>query len=92
MSTLAKATRRTRKKPTAPDPGSLTEAALRHYTAEEIEELRLLPCKASWLKRKAYAREIPFNGTAGKLTWRLDQILEISREFDSIPVGVGRAA
>lgn len=91
MSTLAKPVRRP-KAATEDDPGSLTEAALRHYTAKEIEDRRLLPCSADWLKKRAHAREIPFNGTAGKLTWRLDQILAISRMFDSAPTLGRRAA
>ncbi|MER5356107.1 hypothetical protein ABT093_38025 [Kitasatospora sp. NPDC002551] len=70
----------------------LTEAAVRHYTADEIEKLRLLPCTARWLKKEAYARRVPFTGVAGKLTWRLDQILAISQMFDSAPIGPRRTA
>lgn len=92
MSTLVKAVKRPSKAQVDEDPAQLTEAAVRHYTAEEIEAKRLLPCKARWLKEQAYARLIPFNGTAGKLTWRLDQILAISRSFDSVPIGTRRTA
>lgn len=90
MSTLVKGTRKPLKSAVREEGADLTEAAVRHYTAEEIVERKLLPCSVGWLKRKAYAREIAFNGTAGKLTWRLDQILAISRSFDCAPMSLGR--
>lgn len=93
MSTLVKGTRKPKAGMAQPVPDvALTEEAVRHYTAEEIEQKKLLPCKARWLKQKAYAREIPFTGVAGKLSWRLDQILAISRSFDSAPMSMGRNA
>ncbi|MCX4752926.1 hypothetical protein [Kitasatospora purpeofusca] len=99
MSTLVKAIKaparaksKTGTKGDAGETAPLTEAAVRHYTAEEIETLRLLPCTARWLKKEAYARRVPFTGVAGKLTWRLDQILAISQMFDSAPIGARRTA
>lgn len=95
MSTLVKGTRAPKTKPQdreRPDLALLTEAAVRHYTAEEVVELRLLPCSARWLRDKAYKREIPFTAVAGKVSWRLDQIFEISRSFDIAPLSVARSA
>lgn len=91
MSTLVNTVRRP-KTAAADDPAGLTEAAVYHYTAEEIVEKGLLPCTARWLKREAHARRIPFTAPAGKLRWRLDQILAISRQFDSAPILGRRAA
>ncbi|MFB7474011.1 hypothetical protein [Kitasatospora sp. NPDC056184] len=99
MSTLVKAIKSPARTKSKADPKAeagavapLTEAAVRHYTADEIEQLRLLPCTARWLKKEAYARRVPFTGVAGKLTWRLDQILAISQMFDSAPIGTRRTA
>lgn len=95
MSTLVKGTRAQKAKPRElekSDSVLLTEAAVRHYTAAEIEELKLLPCSARWLLQRAYRREVPFTAVAGKITWRLDQVLEISRSFDSAPLRMARSA
>jgi hypothetical protein len=70
----------------------LTEDVLRHYTPKEVEEKRLLPCSARWLEKQAYARRIPFTQVAGKLTFRLDQLLTISQSFDVAPMAGPRAA
>lgn len=91
MTAQVKSTRQT--KPSAP-PGpavALTEDTLRHYTPAEVAEKRLLPVSASWLEKQAYARRIPFTNVAGKVTFRLDQLLEISRSFD-VPAMAGRPA
>ena len=95
MSTPVKGTRAQKAKTREPEtPASvpLTEAVVRHYTAEEIQELKLLPCSARWLLKQAYSRQVPFTAVAGKITWRLDQILAISRSFDSAPLRVARSA
>lgn len=67
-------------------PVTLTaEEKLRHYSAQEIEDLKLLPVKARWLREQAYARKIPACKVAGKLRWRMDQILAISLMGDIGP-------
>lgn len=70
----------------------LTEDMLRHYTAEEVAERRLLPCSARWLEKQAYARRIPHTQVAGKLTFRLDQLLTISQSCDVAPMAGPQAA
>lgn len=65
--------------PEAPTPVMLSaEERLRHYSADEIEELNLLPVKARWLREQAYLRKIPATKVGGKLRFRLDHILAIS--------------
>ncbi|WP_143665751.1 hypothetical protein [Streptomyces griseus] len=59
-----------------PYPGT-AEGEVFHYTPEEAA--RFLPWSALQLKRKAYAREIPFNGGGGRITFTGLDIREISR-------------
>ncbi len=58
-----------------PYPGT-PEGAVFHYSPEEAA--RFLPWSALQLKRKAYAREIPFNDGASRVTFTGMDIREIS--------------
>lgn len=58
-----------------PYPGT-AEGEVFHYTPEEAA--RFLPWSALQLKRKSYAREIPFNGGGGRITFTGLDIREIS--------------
>jgi hypothetical protein len=71
-------------------PSMPTLEAVRHYTAEEIVKLELLPCGVRWLKDGAYARRLPHTKVAGKIRFRLDHILAISQLFDVDPATRGR--
>lgn len=51
-------------KTTTPDVGG--ESELRHYTPEEVEELKLLPLRARTLREKAYARELYHHNAGGR--------------------------
>ncbi|WNI20314.1 helix-turn-helix transcriptional regulator (plasmid) [Streptomyces sp. ITFR-21] len=61
---------------TVPYPGT-AEGAVFHYTPEEAAEY--LPWSALQLKRKAYAREVPFNDGGSRVTFTGLDITEISR-------------
>lgn len=78
-----------------PDTGTRpTEAELRHYTPEEVYELRLLPWKPSVLRKKARAHQIPHSrphGPNGLITFKLAQIREISDLFDVRPIAETKA-
>lgn len=63
-----------------------TEAELRHYTPEKVEELGLLPFKASVIRKKCQAHEWPHNRGAMKITLKLVHIREISAMYDVRPV------
>lgn len=69
---------------------TLTPDTVRVWLPEEIEQERLLPCKARWLKEKAYKREIPHTTVAGKVGFRLEHILAISAAGDVDPADYGR--
>ncbi|WP_225846956.1 helix-turn-helix domain-containing protein [Streptomyces sp. HPF1205] len=58
-----------------PYPGT-PEGAFFHYTPEEAA--LFLPWSALQLKRKAYAREIPFNGGGARVTFTGRNVCEIS--------------
>ncbi|MGW6456323.1 hypothetical protein ACWF94_10415 [Streptomyces sp. NPDC055078] len=58
-----------------PFPGT-PEGAIFHYTPEEAS--RFLPWSELQLKRKAYAREFPYNGGASRVTFTGLDIREIS--------------
>lgn len=58
-----------------PYPGT-PEGELFHYTPEEAA--RFLPWSHNQLKRKAYAREIPFNDGGKRVTFTGRDIREIS--------------
>lgn len=58
-----------------PFPGT-PEGEFFHYTPEEAE--RFLPWSARKLRRKAYAREIPYNDGANRVTFTGRDIREIS--------------
>jgi transcriptional regulator with XRE-family HTH domain len=58
-----------------PYPGT-PEGELFHYTPEEAA--RFLPWSALQLRRKAYAREIPYNDGAKRVTFTARDIREIS--------------
>ncbi|MEU4172153.1 helix-turn-helix transcriptional regulator [Streptomyces sp. NPDC026665] len=60
---------------TVPFPGS-PEGELFHYTPEEAS--RFLPWSKNQLKRKAYAREIPFNDGGNRVSFTGRDIREIS--------------
>lgn len=60
---------------TVPYPGS-PEGELFHYTPEEAS--RFLPWSHNQLRRKAYAREIPFNDGGKRVTFTGRDIREIS--------------
>lgn len=68
-----------RKKKTAaravPYPGT-PDGAVFHYTPEEAAEF--LPWSALQLRRKAYAREVPFNDGGARVTFTGRDIREIS--------------
>jgi hypothetical protein len=70
----------------------LTLDDVRTYTPEEVVELKLLPVKLRWLKDKAYARHIPSTRVAGKLCFRLEHLLAISKAGDTGPANHGRRA
>lgn len=73
-----KAPKRAKKKAAGravPYPGT-AEGAVFHYTPEEAAEF--LPWSALQLRRKAYAREIPFNDGASRVTFTGMDIREIS--------------
>ena len=67
---------------TASAPRPLSEAEFIHYTPEEVEEKKLLPFKASTLRAKCYAREIPHNNGGGRITFSLRHIKAISEIYD----------
>lgn len=67
-------------------PVALTEAELRHYTPEKIEELGLLPFKASVIRKKCQAYEWPHNRGAMKITLKLTHIREVSAMYDVRPI------
>lgn len=67
-------------------PIQLTESELRHYTPEEVVELGLLPFTPGTLRKKAQKREIPHSRAAGKITFKLWQIREISEMYDARPI------
>ena len=48
-----------------------------HYLPDEIEDNGFLPWSALQIKRMAYARKIPFNGGASKITLTGRDICEI---------------
>jgi hypothetical protein len=75
-----------------PPPVQVTEEDIRHYTAQEVEDLNLLPVKARWLREQAYKRRIPHTKVAGKLRFRLDHLLAISKAGDTGPANHGRRA
>lgn len=58
---------------------------LKHYTPEQVVdpegEFRL-PTTARMLRKWAYERRIPHNGMGKRITFRRDQIRDISRMFD----------
>lgn len=58
---------------------------LTHYTPEQVVdpegEFRL-PTTARMLRKWAYERRIPHNGMGKRITFRRDQIRDISRMFD----------
>ncbi|MBM9506724.1 helix-turn-helix domain-containing protein [Actinacidiphila acididurans] len=58
-----------------PYPGT-PEGSFFHYTPEEAATF--LPWSALQLKRKAYAREVPFNGGGARVTFTGRNICEIS--------------
>ncbi|MGW6703542.1 hypothetical protein ACWGDE_01430 [Streptomyces sp. NPDC054956] len=72
-------------------PVAPTEAELRHYTPEKIEELALLPFKASVIRKKCQTHEWPHNRGAAKITLKLAHIREISAMYDVRPVRETRA-
>lgn len=72
-------------------PALSTEAELRHYTPERIEELGLLPFKASVIRKKCQIHEWPHNRGAAKITLKLAHIREISAMYDVRPVRETRA-
>lgn len=68
-----------KRKPTAravPYPGT-ADGAVFHYTPEEAADF--LPWSALQLRRKAYAREVPFNDGGGRVSFTGLDITEISR-------------
>ncbi|MBT2477581.1 hypothetical protein [Streptomyces sp. ISL-94] len=72
-------------------PVAPTEAELRHYTPEKVEELALLPFKASVIRKKCQTYEWPHNRGAMKITLKLAHIREISAMYDVRPVAETKA-
>ena len=60
---------------TVPYPGT-PDGEIFHYSPDEAA--RFLPWSALQLRRKAYAREIPFNGGGARVTFTGRDIREIS--------------
>ncbi|WP_051943863.1 hypothetical protein [Streptacidiphilus rugosus] len=86
-------TKASAKTPVPELPFALTaEERLRHYTPEEVVELRLLPVGVRWLKRNANAKRIPHTLLGERITFRLEHLyaISLSREID--PALQGRVA
>lgn len=75
----------------ATPPVAVTEAELRHYTPEKVEELGLLPFKASVIRKKCQTHEWPHNRGAMKITLKLAHIHEISAMYDVRPIREAKA-
>ncbi|MCZ1006388.1 hypothetical protein [Streptomyces lydicus] len=67
-------------------------AELKHYTPEEVYEMRLLPIKPRTLRDKATARQIPHSHAGGRISFTLRHIREIAAMYEVRPIGETKPA